>query len=57
MVLEKIQNEIDAHIAYVISGSHIGETADKTAMESCRIAGLVRGLSYIFEIEGSDESE
>lgn len=50
-ILSEIQEEIDVQIAHVIAGGHIGETADKTAMESCRIAGVVSGLSYIFNIE------
>ena len=56
-VLEELQNEIDQSLAYIASGSHIGETMDKTAMETCRIAGLVSGLSFLFNIEGDDESE
>ena len=56
-VLVEIQDEIDQSLAYIASGSHIGETVDKTAMETCRIAGLVSGLSFIFNMEGDDEDE
>lgn len=57
-VFDIIQNEIDSQIAYIASGSNIRETTDATAMETCRVAGLVKGLSFIFNIEEEvDESE
>lgn len=56
-VLSEIQEELDANVAYVISGAHIGSTGDVTLMESCRIAGYVSGLSYIFGIEADDEQQ
>lgn len=57
-VFEIIQKEVDTQVAYIASGSNIRETMDATAMESCRVAGLISGLSYIFNIEDEvDEPE
>ena len=51
-VFEYLQEEIDRHIAVLVGGGTIGETADATAQETAKIQGIIRGLTAIFEIEG-----
>ena len=56
-VLEIVQEELDEQIAYMSSGASIRETADATAMETCRVVGLTAGLSFIFSIEEDEYEE
>ena len=56
-VVKQFQQEIDDCLARLSSGEVIGETIDATAMEVCRLTGMVRGLSKIFELEYDDPDQ
>lgn len=61
-VLGIVQTELDNHIASVMSGSIIADTADQTAMNATRSTGRIEGLSFIasleeFVIDGDDDGE
>lgn len=59
-ILKIFREETDRCIAAVGSGNVIGESADLTAQNVCRLVGRIQGLSKIFDLNDEvdlDEDE
>ena len=54
-VFKMFHEDIDNCLARLASGEVIGETTDVTAMEVCRLTGMVNGLSKIFNLESEED--
>lgn len=56
-VLQEFQKEIDRHLAILGEGGYIGDSPEQTGMNAIKISSVMRGLSFIFDIEGEDPNE
>ena len=51
-VLDEVREEIDKHIAILGEGGYIGDSPEQTGMNAVKVSAVIRGLSFIFDIEG-----
>ena len=56
-VIDLFSEEIGRLVGHVSEGGVIGESADETAMLTCRLVGKLEGLKFIFQLEVDDEDE
>jgi selenophosphate synthetase-related protein len=51
-IFKQLREQLDAYAAAVLGGHFLKETPEKTAMEMAQVAGVVKGITMILDIEG-----